>query len=93
MYELTSKDSTIKAYDGTEVAPPSVQLQVAMFLRHLNDTRFATFKTSVKSDFHQVAIAYPKTIDEAFLRFCCSPQIHSINSRCTSSSYPNFNFI
>jgi hypothetical protein len=51
-------NNAIKAYDGTEVAPPSVPLQV----------RFATFKTSVKSDFRQAGIAYSKTIDEAFLR-------------------------
>jgi hypothetical protein len=37
---------TIKAYDGTEVAPPSVQLQVAMFLHHLNLQNFSQIRFS-----------------------------------------------
>jgi hypothetical protein len=66
IYQPTSKDSTMQ----------SKLMMEQKLLHRLSRSkwqcffaiRFATFKTSVKSDFHQAGIAYPKTIDEAFLQ-------------------------
>jgi hypothetical protein len=69
IYQHTQRfNNALKAYEGTGVEKPKVTLQVAMFIRHLHDGRFGEFKTSIKSDFHQAAIAYPDSINAAFLR-------------------------
>jgi hypothetical protein len=61
-------NNAIKAYVGTTVTAPEVPFQVAIFLRNLEERRFGDFKTQIRSDFHQAGVAYPKDINEAFLR-------------------------
>jgi hypothetical protein len=61
-------NNALKAYEGTTVKVPEVPLQVALFLRNLCDTRFRQFKVNLRSDFHQLNVAYPTTINAAFTR-------------------------
>jgi hypothetical protein len=61
-------NNALKAYDGTGGKEPAIPLQVALFIRNLCDFRFKHFKVTLRSDFHQLQVAYPSTIIAAFTR-------------------------
>jgi hypothetical protein len=59
---LKRVNQAIKAYDGSGVAVPALPLQVALFIRNLNDSKFRDFKIHIRSEYHQAALSYPDDI-------------------------------
>jgi hypothetical protein len=79
-------NNALKAYEGTTVKVPEVPLQVALFLRNLCDTRFRQFKVNLRSDFHQLNVAYPATINAAFTRAADWENDHPVPYRSSKPS-------
>jgi hypothetical protein len=80
-------NNALKAYEGTTVKVPEVPLQVALFLRNLCDTRFRQFKVNLRSDYHQLNVAYPTTINAAFTRAADWENDHPVPYRSSKPSH------
>ena len=80
-------NNALKAYDGTDIDVPNVSLQVALFIRNLCDIRFKQFKITLRSDFHQLNVPYPKTINAAFTRAADWENDHPVPYRSSKPSH------